>query len=301
MNVASAGGLGVTGGVGPRKSRPLFGPWLLLLLLAPTVALFLGSFAYPIGMLLGESLFVKGALSLDNYSRIVDRPLYVNTLLRTLRVGGLTTLICLAIGFPLAWWMTRLRGLAFNLVIACILLPLWTSILVRSYAWVVLFQPTGLINKALMALGPTQAPVALLYTEGAVITAMVHVLLPYMVLPIYSALHNIPPNLSRAAQSLGAGGFTEFVTVILPLSRAGVVAGSVMTFVLSIGFFVTPALLGGPRTLMISTLINQQISSVLNWSFGGALGATLLAATLLIILVFNRAISASRRNRGQGA
>lgn len=287
-------------GAKARKARPLFGPWLLLLLLAPVAALFLGSFAYPIGLLLGESLFVKGAFSLDNFGRIVDRPLYVNTLLRTLRVGGLTTLICLAVGFPLAFWMTRLRGLAFNLVIACILLPLWTSILVRSYAWVVLFQPTGLINKALMALGVTNAPLTLLYTEGAVITAMVHVLLPYMVLPIYSALHNIPPNLSRAAQSLGAGTATEFFTVILPLARVGIVAGCVMTFVLSIGFFVTPALLGGPRTLMISTLINQQISSVLNWSFGGALGATLLAATLVIILAFNRAISASRRNQGRG-
>jgi len=286
------------GGPAARKARALFGPWLLLLLLAPVVALFLGSFAYPIGLLMGESLFVKGALSLDNFSRIVDRPLYANTLLRTLRVGGFTTLICLAVGFPLAFWMTRLKGLAFNIVIACILLPLWTSILVRSYAWVVLFQPTGLINQALMALGLTDRPLTLLYTEGAVITAMVHVLLPYMVLPIYSALHNIPPNLSRAAQSLGANAATEFFTVILPLARVGVVAGCVMTFVLSIGFFVTPALLGGPRTLMISTLINQQISSVLNWSFGGALGATLLAATVVIILVFNRAISASRRNRG---
>lgn len=293
--------MGANEGLTARKSRRLFGPWLLLALLAPTAVLFVGSFAYPIGMLMGESLFVKGVFSFDNFSRIVDRPLYVNTLLRTLRVGGLTTLICLGVGLPLAWWMTRLRGLAFNLVIACILLPLWTSILVRSYAWVVLFQPTGLINKALMALGLTDAPVTLLYTEGAVITAMVHVLLPYMVLPIYSALHNIPPNLSRAAQSLGAGAVTEFVVIILPLARAGIVAGCVMVFVLSIGFFVTPALLGGPRTLMISTLINQQISSVLNWSFGGALGATLLAATLAIILVFNRAISASRRNRGPAA
>lgn len=291
----------VTVAAAARKPRPLFGPWLLLLLLAPVVALFLGSFAYPIGMLMGESLFVKGALSLDNFSRIVDRPLYANTLLRTLRVGGLTTLICLAIGFPLAFWMTRLKGLVFNIVIACILLPLWTSILVRSYAWVVLLQPTGLINKVLMALGLTDRPLTLLYTEGAVVTAMVHVLLPYMVLPIYSALYNIPPNLSRAAQSLGAGAATEFFTIILPLARVGVVAGCVMTFVLSIGFFVTPALLGGPRTLMISTLINQQISSVLNWSFGGALGATLLVATLVIILAFNRAIGASRRNRGQGA
>lgn len=280
-----------------RGSREVFGAWLVFALLAPTAVLFLAGFGYPIGLLLSEGFFVKGTFSLENFSRVLDRPLYVATLLRTLRVGGLTTLICLLIGFPLAYWMTRLRGLAFNLVIACVLLPLWTSILVRSYAWVVLLQPTGLVNKALMALGITDAPVTLLYTEGAVITAMAHVLLPYMVLPIYSALNNIPPNLGRAARSLGAGRLTEFFTIILPLSRVGVVAGCVMVFVLSIGFFVTPALLGGPRTLMISTLINQQISSLLNWSFGGALGATLLVVTLAILLLFNRAISASRRSQ----
>lgn len=272
-----------------------------LLLLLPGLALFLGAFLYPIGALLAESLMAKGAFTLDHYSRIFSRPLYLATLLRTLRIGALTTLICLLVSFPLAYWLTRLRGLAFNLAIACILLPLWTSILVRSYAWVALLQPSGLINKALIAAGLTEQPLPLLYSEGAVIVAMVHVLLPYMVLPIYSALRNIPPNLGRAAQSLGASGPAEFFTVILPLSRVGIIAGCVMVFVLSIGFFITPALLGGPRTMMISTLINQQITSVLNWSFGGALGAVLLAATLLIVLVFNNAMTTSRRASQGGA
>lgn len=272
-----------------------------LLLLLPGLALFLGAFLYPIGALLTESLMAKGAFTLDHYSRIFTRPLYLATLLRTLRIGALTTLICLLVGFPLAYWLTRLRGLAFNLAIACTLLPLWTSILVRSYAWVALLQPNGLINKALIVTGLVEQPLPLLYSEGAVVVAMVHVLLPYMVLPIYSALRNIPPNLGRAAQSLGASWPAEFFTVVLPLSRVGIIAGCVMVFVLSIGFFITPALLGGPRTMMISTLINQQITSVLNWSFGGALGAVLLAATLLIVLVFNNAMTASRRASHGGA
>lgn len=285
----------------PRRQRRPFRWWLVVLLLLPTAVLFVAAFAYPIGMLLAESFFVEGAASVDNYIRIIDRPLYLSTLWRTLRVGGITTLICLLIGFPLAFWMTRLHGLAFNLAIACVLLPLWTSILVRSYAWVVLLQPNGLINKALMAVGITTGPTMLLYTEGAVIVAMVHVLLPYMVLPIYSALRNVPPNLSRAAQSLGSSSIVEFATIILPLCRVGIVAGCVMVFVLSIGFFVTPALLGGPRTLLISTLINQQITSVLNWSFGGALGATLVAAAVIIIIIFNRTIATSRRAQMGGS
>ena len=268
----------------PRRQRRTFGPLLLAVLLLPAVVLFLGAFAYPIGALLGESFLPKGSFGFDNYERIVETPLYLSVLLLTLLIG-----------FPLAYWLTRLRGLAFSLVIACILLPLWTSVLVRSYAWVVLLQPSGLINRTLIDLGIVRFPLPLLYTDGAVLVAMVHVLLPYMVLPIYGALRNIPPNLDRAAQSLGSSFAAEFLTVILPLSRAGVVAGCVMVFVMSIGYFVTPALLGGPRTMMISTLINQQLTSVLNWSFGGALGAVLLATTAVIIVVFNRAMTASRR------
>jgi mannopine transport system permease protein len=268
---------------------------LALLLLLPALILFVGAFLYPIGALLAESFTLRGVPSLDHYQRLFTRPLYVTVLLRTLRVGALTTLTCLAIGFPLALWLTRLNGVALRLAIVCILLPLWTSILVRSYAWVALLQPDGLINRTLAAAGLIEAPLALLYTEGAVIVAMVHVLLPYMVLPIYGALLNVPPNLSRAAQSLGAGAFAEFRTVVLPLARAGVVAGCVMVFVLAIGFFITPALLGGPRTMLISTLINQQITSVLNWSFGGALGTVLLAASLAIVLGFNAATAGPRR------
>ncbi len=273
--------------------------WLVAVLGLPALVLFVGVFVYPILALLAASFHGKGGVyTFDNYLRIFTHPLYVTTLLRTLRIGALTTVICLLLGFPLAYWLTRLRGAVLGLVVACILLPLWTSILVRTYAWVVLLQPNGLINRALLNLGLTDHPLQLLYNEGAVLTAMVHVLLPYMVLPIYSVLRTIPPNLSRAARSLGASSVAEFFTVILPLTRTGMVAGCVMVFVLSIGYFITPMLLGGPRTLMISTLINQQITSVLNWSFGGALGAMLLVVTLAIILVFNKAMLASRQARG---
>ena len=279
----------------PRRPRRVYGFGLLAILLAPAAILYLGSFLYPISSLLVESVWTGGGFTLKNFERIASEPLYLTILLRTLRISLLVTLCCLVLAYPLAFWLTRLQGAVFSLAVACILLPLWTSVLVRSYSWAVLFQRNGIINKTLLNLGVIGEPLTLLYTEGAVLIAMTHVLLPFMVLPIYSTMRGIPRDLSRAAQSLGASASREFLAVLLPLSLPGVMAGSVMVFVLALGFFVTPALLGGPRTLLISTLINQQITSVLNWSFGAALGATLLAAAILVILVFNKTLAAARR------
>ena len=156
-------------------------------------------------------------------------------------------------------------------ITACVLMPLWTSVLVRSYAWIVLLQRNGIVNNALLDLGVDHQPLRMLYTEGAVIIAMTHVLLPFMILPIYSALRSIPPDLDAAALNLGAGTGAAFFAVTLPLSLPGVFAGSLMIFMLALGFYVTPALVGGPRTLMIATLIGQQATELLNWPFAGAL------------------------------
>jgi mannopine transport system permease protein len=221
-------------------------------------------------------------------------------LLRTFRISLLVTIFCLLLSYPLAFWLTRLRGSAFNLAVICILLPFWTSVLVRSYAWVVLLQNKGIVNSILLATGIIQEPLKLLYTETAVLIAMVHILLPFMVFPIYSAIRSIPQDLSRAAQSLGAPAMQEFLHVLLPLSFPGVAAGCLMVFVIALGYFITPALLGGPRTLLVSTLINQQITSVLNWSFGGALGATLLIAAIAAIVLFRKLLSATSRRMAGG-
>jgi mannopine transport system permease protein len=161
---------------------------------------------------------------------------------------------------------------------------------------VVLLQNNGIINSILLATGIIKEPLTLLYTETAVLIAMVHILLPFMVLPIFSAIRSIPRDLSRAAQSLGAPAMKEFLHVFLPLSLPGVAAGCVMVFVVALGYFITPALLGGPRTLLVSTLINQQITSVLNWSFGGALGATLLIAAIAAIVLFRKLLSSASRH-----
>jgi mannopine transport system permease protein len=278
-----------------RKQKGIYGPVLLAVLIAPAALFYFVLFLYPIGALLKEGVWTGQGFTLRHFERIWDEPLYFIILVRTVRISFLVTLCCLILAYPVALWLTRLRGLAFSLAIACILLPLWSSVLVRTYSWAVLLQRNGIVNKTLVRLGITNEPLALLYNEGAVLVAMTHVLLPFMILPIYATMRGIPADLSRAAQSLGASRLREFLFVLLPLSLPGVAAGVVMVFVIALGYFIVPALLGGPRTLMISTLINQQVTSVLNWSFGAALAAMLLATAILIIALFHKLLAASRR------
>lgn len=264
-----------------------YGTVAALLLLAPLSLLLLAVFFYPIASLLRLSLFDPG-FTLVHYQRLVEEPLYLTILVRTLRVALICTVAALVLGYPLAYAMARLRGTWATVFAALVVLPLWTSVLVRSYAWTVLFQRNGLINNGLAGLGLIDEPLEILYTELAVIIAMTHVLLPFMVLPLYSVLRSIPKDLSLAARSLGATAPTVFRRVTFPLSLPGVGAGVLIVFILALGFYITPALVGGPRTLMIATLIGQQTTELLNWGFAGALSATLLVVTLVIVLGFNR-------------
>jgi mannopine transport system permease protein len=266
-----------------------------LLLLAPMALLFLGLFVVPVGALLGGSVVVDGHITLNHYERVFSESVYVTVLLRTLRIAAFVTVLALLLGYPIAYAMSKLSGWRATLLLACVLIPLWTSVLVRSYAWVTLFQRNGIINETLQGLGLIGQPLELLYTEGAVLIAMTHVLLPFMVLPIFSTLRGVDPALVPAARSLGAGAFSAFRHVVLPLSVPGVAAGCVIVFVLSLGFFITPALVGGPRTQLISTLIGQQVTTLLNFGFAGALAAVLVGVTLVLVLIFNRVL---RVNRG---
>jgi mannopine transport system permease protein len=268
----------------PAASLALALPFLLVLLLA---------FILPLLTLLHESLFVP-APNLANYVKVFHEPVYLRVMLRTLRISVLVTVVALLLGYPLAWLMAQSRGMRLGLLLAAVLLPLWTSVLVRTYAWLVLLQRNGVVNQMLGALGIIDSPVQFLYTEGAVVLAMSHVLLPFMVLPLYAALRGIPAEYTRAARMLGAGGFATFREVILPLSLPGVGAGSLMVFLLALGFFVTPALLGGPRQMMLATLVEQQVTEMLNWPFAGAIVGVLLAFVLVLALVFNRVLRLDR-------
>ncbi len=201
-------------------------------------------------------------------------------MLRTLLIAGLVTLICAAIGLPYAILAASLTGWKRTVLLLAVLLPLWTSLLVRTAAWLVLLQNEGLINKALVGLGLTAAPLPLIFNRTGVLIAMTHVLLPFMVLPIYGAVKRVDPAIVAAAQGLGASTWRIFWRIYLPLTLNGIFAGCVIVFVLSLGFYITPALLGGGRVIMIAILIEQEVRQSLNWQFAAALSAVLLAATL---------------------
>jgi len=262
-------------------------------LLTPFLVLLAIAFLVPLGVLLHESLFVP-APTVQHYARVFDDPVYVRVLWRTVRISAIVTLATLVLAYPLALVMARSRGAVLALLVACVLLPLWTSVLVRTYAWTVILQRNGIVNQLLQELSWTSGPIRLLYTEGAVALAMAHVLLPFMVLPIWASLRNIPDDYGRAAAMLGASPLRAFIEIVWPLSRPGVASGCLMVFLLSMGFFVTPALIGGPQQMMVATLVSQQVRELLNWPFAGALVGCLLVVTLGLVLAFNRALGVDR-------
>jgi len=269
-----------------------YSPLLAILLILPLLILLAAGFVYPVLRLVGISL--SETASFEPYRRAFENPLYMQVLLRTFRIATVVTIVCFAIGYPTAYAIARMRGRLARLGMACLFIPLWTSVLVRSYAWIVLLGRNGIINDLLLDMGVISAPLKMLYTEGAVIVAMTHVLMPFMILPIHSALRSIPSAYEQAARNLGAGRMVAFWRVTFPLSLPGVFAGCVICFILAIGFYITPALVGGPGALMMATLIGQQTIVLLDWPFAAALSAILLAATLLLVMVFRRALSFSK-------
>lgn len=272
---------------GPGASVTTLSPRLSLALLAPMLLLWAGLFVYPLLRLLPESLFAPG-FTLEHYRRFFTAPLYVGVLWRTLRIAALTTALCLVLGYPTAYFLSRLSPRWTKVALVFVVLPLWTSVIVRVYAWMALFQTNGLINRVLLDLGVIGEPLKIMYREGAVLVGMVHVLLPFMILPIYSVLRGLDPRLVTAAQNLGANGWQVFRRVVLPLSLPGAVTGTMFVFILSLGFYITPALLGGPRLLMVATIIDQQVNEMLNWPFAAAMAVVLLGLTLGLVALFTR-------------
>lgn len=262
-----------------------------IVLATPLIAALAIGFLYPVLKLFALS-FSGGTLAY--YRRIVAEPLHLAVLTGTVQVALVVTVASLLLGFPVAYLMARLSKGPATVVAACVFIPLWTSVLIRSYAWVTLLQRNGIINELLIDTGVTDGPLKLIYTQGAVILAMTHVLMPFMILPIYSALRALPADYVRAARNLGAGSLRAFVAVTLPLSLPGVFAGSVMCFVLALGFYITPALVGGPGSMLMATLIGQQTTVLLDWPFAAALSTVLLAVTLLFVLLFRRTLSLSK-------
>lgn len=217
-----------------------------------------------------------------------NQSIYVDIFARTFYIGGVVTILCLLLGFPVAYWLATLPEGKSNLLMICVLLPFWTSLIVRTAAWVVLLQSDGLINRSLLFLGVIDAPVQLVFNRTGVIIAMTHVLLPFMILPLYSVMKSIPTNYVRAAISLGAHPFVAFWRVYVPQTFAGLAAGALLTFILAIGYYVTPALVGGAADQMVSYFVAFYTNKTVNWGMASALGSLLLIATLLLYAVYGR-------------
>jgi spermidine/putrescine transport system permease protein len=261
--------------------------------LAPTWAVMLTFFVAPLAIILAYSLLTRGTWggisrpwSIESYRRLAD-PIYLGILWRSFWIAGAATLLCLVLGFPLALFISR-SGKRKNLYLSLVILPFWTSFLVRTYAWMFLLRDTGLINTALQKLGLIHDPLPLLYNDGAVILGLVYGYLPFMVLPLYATLERLDRNLLEAAADLGAKPWVALTRVVIPLSAPGIRAGAILVFIPCLGAYLTPDLLGGGKTVMIGNLIQNQFTTARDWPFGSAVSLTLMAIVLVLLLVFVR-------------
>jgi putative spermidine/putrescine transport system permease protein/mannopine transport system permease protein len=225
---------------------------------------------------------------IGNYTKILFSGPYMQILLNTLEVAAIVTGVCLLIAYPVAALTARMQGIGLRLMTALIVGSLWTSAVIRSYAWMILFQRYGVVNQALIALGFADSPVRILQTTTAVVIGMVHVLLPFMLLPLIAAMRRIDPNLLRAGRILGANPVRLFLRVYFPLSLPGVHAGTVLVFISSLGFFITPSLLGGGRMMMAAMIIEQEADIYLDWPIASTIATVLLVITLVLYLLYGR-------------
>ncbi len=245
--------------------------WLVL----PALALLVVVFAYPVGSLLLRSV-TEPRLGFQNFVALFTQTVYARALLNTVIISASVTLICLLAGYPLAYSIAQAKGRMRRLLVFAVLVPFWTSILVRTFAWLVLLQTKGVINRTILWLGLTDEPITMVHNRIGVLVGMVHILLPFMVLPLYSVMVRISDVYTQAAASLGATPVRNFLRVYLPMSWPGVANGTVLVFVMGLGYFITPALLGGAGDTMIAQLIETEVSQFGQWGIAGALSLVLL-------------------------
>jgi putative spermidine/putrescine transport system permease protein len=260
---------------------------ITFVLLAPALALLMAVLVWPVVDLMSRSfLDPRGPLAF--YSRLVEVSSYVQILLRTLMFSAATAAICLVAGYPVAYRLTTASPLGKAAILVCVLLPFWTNLLVRSYGWILILNPKGIVNSALIEAGVINDPLELVYNATGVLIGMSQIMLPYMILPIYAVMTRLDSRVIHASRSLGAGPVVTFLKVYFPLTLPGVMAGVVLVFTISLGFFVIPALLGGARGLVLAQLIEFNINGALNWGMASALSTSLLVATLLLYAIGDR-------------
>nr|WP_314577829.1 ABC transporter permease [uncultured Pseudomonas sp.] len=266
----------------------------MLLLLAPALVMVVVLLILPLCWLAVQSVQTEEGFSLVNYLRIFQEAIYWDTFALTFKISFLVTILSIIMGFPIAYAASRLHGFWANLVLICVILPFWTSVLVRSYAWLVLLQRRGLVNQTLIDLGIIDQPLNLMHNTTGTVIGTLHVMLPFMVLPLYSVMKKIPQDLMQASESLGAKPFYTFRRVFLPMAAPGIMAGSILVFVICLGFFITPELLGGGRTILVSMLVQRNVELYHAWGAASAVGLVLLFVVFLIFWGINRFIPIER-------
>jgi spermidine/putrescine transport system permease protein len=273
-----------------RRSKSL----QILSLLSPSAAWLLVFFLLPLVMVLLVSLGKRGPMggvvyqwNLANYTRFMDR-IYLKIFIRSVWIATANTFLCLLFGYPFAYFIARRPKRWRNVLILLVMVPFWTNFLVRTYAWMVILRNKGLINSVLMQTGIITKPLPLLFNQSAVILGLFYGYLPFMILPLYASIEKLDFSLVEAAQDLGANSLIAFRRIVLPLTMPGIVAGAIITFIPSIGAYVTPDLLGGAKAMMIGNLLQQQFLEVRDWPFGSAVGFILMATVLLATMFYFR-------------
>ncbi|WP_413161388.1 ABC transporter permease [Capilliphycus salinus ALCB114379] len=264
----------------------------LLILLLPATIWLLVFFVLPLIFVLVCSFLQRGTygginwiFTLDNYQRLIS-PLYWGVFWRSLQLATLTTVICLIIAYPLAFFIVTRPPRWRNILLGLVIIPFWTNFLVRTYAWIVILGNEGVVNSILQSLQLIDEPLNLLFTPLAVILGLIYGYLPFMILPLYATLERFNFTLIEAAQDLGANNFRSFWRVVFPLTKRGIIAGSILVFIPAVGAFITPDILGGAKTLMVGNLIQNQFLQARNWPFGSALSMILMAIILIPVLIY---------------
>lgn len=274
--------------------------WKLFGLASPAIMIVLVILVIPVGWLFYVSFIgADGGFSMENYERMIKRKSYARIFQTTFEVSILTTGLCILIGYPLAYFISQLPGRWAGLCLITVLLPFWTSLLVRTYAWLVLLQRQGLVNDWGIGLGLWEEPIKMVHNMNGTLIGMVHIMLPFLILPVYGAMRAIDKDYMKAASNLGASPNRAFWTVFFPLSMPGLLAGSLMVFILCLGFFVTPAVLGGGKVILVSMKIVSNIELFVNWGAASALGVVLLVITVAVLWVASRFVRLEQMTGGR--
>jgi putative spermidine/putrescine transport system permease protein/spermidine/putrescine transport system permease protein len=242
----------------------------------------------PVGWLFWLSFFDQDGFTFENYTRMVVEPAYISVFITTFELSGLVTLLAVLLGYPLSYMIAKLPPRAAALCLTLVLIPFWTALLVRTYAWLVLLQRRGVVNSLLMDWGVIDEPLALVHNFTGTAIGMLHIMIPFLVLPLYANMRAIDRDYVRAAASLGASPTAAFWRIYLPLSVPGLAAGTVIVFVICLGFYITPQFLGGGRVTTISMKIQQNIATYFDWGAASSLGVVLFVVTIAVFWLFSR-------------